>query len=82
MKTISKFIKDQDSLDFEIMTKITAGFGDVATSSSRTISDGCGGCQQVDTTDSFNDCNGNGVWDAGESGTSTSMVKQVDCPEQ
>ena len=82
MKTIREFIENQNQLDFEIIRKITGGSGEVTTSSSEIVKDSCGSCQQVNTTDSFNDCNNNGIWDPGESGTSTSTYQKVDCPTQ
>ena len=53
--------------------------GGVSTSSSEILSDGNGNCQQVDKVDEFEDCNGDGIWNDGESGTISSTVVQVAC---
>jgi len=79
MKTIKPFTNDETLLKKQKMSKI---FGGNKETSKHTeyYPNKCGTCEKVTTTDVYQDCNGNGKWDRGESGTATQTFEEVECP--
>lgn len=80
MKKISSF--SESRLENFNLKKIFGGRINPETPSERTsIIQGEGGCcQQEIYTDSFIDCNENGIWDDNETGGSNTQYYEVDCP--